>query len=98
MAKTATNSPYTPTPPIISQPRGMRSPRAAISTELASAPTPMEVSSSPCPLAPTPSTSRANTGNSVLNGMINKDAQITTSNPVRTSTFCQLNFQPSTML
>ena len=49
-------------------------------------------------LAPTPRISRANTGNRVMNGMINNDAAITMRRLARTASFRQLNFHPSIML
>ena len=96
--KAMTISPYNATPPSIRAPLGSRSPTAAMRTALHSAPTPMAVRSSPWPLAPTPRRSRAKTGRSVVKGMMNRDANIAISRPVRTTSFLQLNFHPSTML
>jgi hypothetical protein len=70
----------------------MRSPSDAIKIELHNAPIPIDVSNSPCPRAPTWSKSRAKTGNSVLNGIMNNAATITIKIPVRTSGVRQLNF------
>ena len=91
-------TPYRVTPTSITLMRGTRSPKEAINTELNNAPTPMALSSSPWPVAPTCSTSRANTGNKVMKGIMNMDEQTTISRLARTASLRQLNFQPSIML
>src|SRR6266511_788697 len=75
-AKATTLRPYSATPPSMNNPLGMRSPNVAIITALANAPIPMAVRRNPWPGAPTSRMSRAKTGKSVVNGTMNREANI----------------------
>src|SRR6185436_19630315 len=97
-ANAAMIMPYRVMPTNMTMILGTRSPKDAINTELNKAPMPMALNNSPCPVAPTWRISRANTGKSVMNGMMNIDEQMTINRLERTASLRQLNFQPSMML
>ena len=97
-AKMTIRNPYTVTPPSISMPLGSSSPMEAIRIALHSAPIPIAVKSSPCPVAPTPRRSRANTGKQRRERNDKQRCKGTMKRLVRTSSFLQLNLHPSMML